>query len=104
MRIVTALFIGLLLLPACATVGWDFPADRVGEISLGETSRGELLEMFGQPYQRGLEDGSETWTYVWIKYGPGQTDSKELHIRFRPGGLVDSYSFSSSIPEDADGS
>jgi outer membrane protein assembly factor BamE (lipoprotein component of BamABCDE complex) len=99
-RIVPALLLSIVFLSACVTVGWDFPADRVKEVENGKTTKAELLDMFGPPYQQGLENGHQTWTYVWIKYGSGTTTSKELHIKFDQQGMVESYSFSTSIPKE----
>jgi len=84
----------------CITVGGDFPVDSVPAIAKGVTTKDELVQWFGEPYQRGLEDGQETWTYVYVKRRPGnKTESKELHISFDGGNKVDSYSYTTTAGE-----
>ncbi len=82
----------------CFTVGRDFPTQEINGIRNGVTNKVDLVRIFGEPYQRGLEDGRETWTYVWVRYG-SNSGSKELHVKFAPDGVVSSYSYSSSFPE-----
>jgi|SRR5690554_2299198 len=47
----------LLLLSGCATVGNDFNDDQVTKIVDGETTKGEIIEWFGQP--NGRQSSSE---------------------------------------------
>lgn len=92
--IILAFFIG------CITVGVDFPVESVPTIAKGMTTKDEVVEWFGEPYQKGLEDGQETWTYVYVKRRPGnKTESKELHISFDDGNRVDSYSYTTTSGE-----
>lgn len=98
-KVLAAVSLVALLCAACITVGRNFPAGEVSRIEIAKTSKADMLSMFGEPYQRGLEDGKETWTYVWIRYGRN-TVSKELYVRFLKSGLVDTYSFSTSMPEE----
>lgn len=84
-------------LSGCATVGKDFPASRVVELKIGETTQNEVRAMFGQPWRMGMEDGRHTWTYGKYKYslfGPAETE--DLVIRFDTNGTVRSYTFNTS--------
>ena len=67
------------------------------EIRIGETTQSEIRSMFGEPWRTGLDDGQRTWTYGRYRYGlfsePSTTD---LVIRFDSGGVVVSYSFSTT--------
>ena len=63
-----SLIIFFAIIVSCATVGNDFPGrDRVKNIQQGKTTKLEILDMFGAPYRRGMENGDETWTYVYWK-------------------------------------
>jgi hypothetical protein len=82
-------------------VGQAFPTRDVARIEIGETTHGDVRELFGEPWRTGLENGQRTWTYGDYRYslfGPAQT--RDLVIRFNPEGRVASYSFSSTLPED----
>ena len=99
MRVVAFL---LLLLSGCVTIGHDFPVEPVPEIQIGTTTRDDVRQMFGEPWRVGIEDGRRTWTYALYRYSafsPAQT--RDLLVRFDAGGVVSSYSFNSTHPEDA---
>jgi len=89
---------GLLMVSAgCATVGKEFPDENVRRIRIGVTTRAELKAMFGDPWRTGIENGTETWTYGRYKYRLlGQTDTKDLVVRFDDNGVVRSYSFNTT--------
>src|SRR3990170_112203 len=79
-RLVYSLIISFVIFVSCATVGKDFPGrDMVKNIQTGKTTKLEILDMFGAPYRRGIEDGDETWTYVYWKVNLiGSKYSKDL--------------------------
>ena len=52
----------------CATVGKDFATHNVDQIQIGETTRADIQEMFGEPWRTGIEDGKRTWTYGKYKW------------------------------------
>jgi len=95
-----ALFATLTLtLAACMpTVGQPFAVTKVSSIEIGATTKGNIQQMFGEPWRTGIEDGFKTWTYgeYTMKH------SRDLLIRFDEEDKVKSYSFSSSFPEDKD--
>jgi hypothetical protein len=95
--IVTVVVSSPLLLSACATIGHEFPASRVSEIRMGETSEADVLAMFGTPWRVGIEDGQRTWTYGRYRYRLfGQARSEDLVLRFNSQGVVVSYTFSTT--------
>ncbi|MDM7916376.1 MAG: hypothetical protein ACE15D_02400 [Candidatus Eisenbacteria bacterium] len=100
-RRVGALAATLLTIAAagCATIGRDFPSERVHEIQIGKTTKGELLSRFGRPYRRGIEDGDSTWTYLAAKISlfGGQSRTRDLYIRFE-GDTVRSFNYSADVP------
>ena len=89
-----------LLLTGCATIGREFPQEKVPEIQIGETTRSEILAMFGEPWRTGLEDGDVKWTYGRYHYSAfGESRSKDLTVRFDDAGRVVSYSFNTTETE-----
>ena len=86
----------------CVTIGREFPVDPVQQVQIGTTTRADVQRLFGEPWRIGIEDGSRTWTYALYRYsafGPEQT--RDLVVRFDGAGVVRSYSFNSTHPEDA---
>lgn len=97
----TRILLGLVAVAAlvgCA-VGKEFKTNRVNDIKIGQTSRSDVFDMFGRPYQKGVEDGQLTWTYSHYKYGIGsKTKTQTLKIRFDNQDRVSSYSYDSNVP------
>ena len=83
-----------LLLWGCAVLGRDFPTAPVREIQPNVTTKTDIFKFFGEPVERGLDTGDETWTYYQYTVGSG-AGQKRLHIVFNKDGTVRSYSFSS---------
>jgi hypothetical protein len=89
-----------LLLGACATVGHDFPVERVTDIRLHQTTQEEIRGMFGEPWRTGLDDGQRTWTYGKYRYKLfGQASTTDLVLRFDDQGRVVSYTFNTTEGE-----
>jgi hypothetical protein len=87
----------ILFLVSCATVGRDFPSDRVSEIQIHQTTRDDIRSIFGPPWRVGIEDGQQTWTYGRYHYRLiGETSTKDLVVRFDKQGIVVSYSFNTT--------
>jgi hypothetical protein len=85
------------LAPACATVGRGFPVAPVADIRIGETTQSQIRSLFGPPWRVGVEDGQETWTYGKYRYRLfGESSTTDLVVRFGAGGVVASYSFSTT--------
>jgi hypothetical protein len=86
-----------LLIGACATVGHDFPVERVPEIRLHQTTQDEIRGMFGEPWRTGLDDGQVTWTYGKYRYALfSQASTTDLVLRFDADGKVVSYTFNTT--------
>jgi outer membrane protein assembly factor BamE (lipoprotein component of BamABCDE complex) len=91
----------ILLLAGCISVGEEFRTPTAEMIKNGVTTRAELLQLFGSPTQVGIEDGDQTWTWVYVRAGGfGRSLSKELHVTLNERGVVKSYSYTSSLPEE----
>jgi outer membrane protein assembly factor BamE (lipoprotein component of BamABCDE complex) len=89
------------LAAGCATIGHDFPAASVHQVTIGQTTQDEILRMFGQPWRTGIEDGKTTWTYGYYKYPlVGRKRSRDLVLRFDDNKVVKSYTFNTTEPQD----
>jgi len=87
----------LLLSAGCATVGKDFPVNRVKDIRIHETTKEEIRSLFGSPWRVGIEDGQPTWTYGKYRYQAfSETSTQDLVIRFDKNYVVDSYTFNTT--------
>lgn len=85
----------------CVTVGREFSADAVSEIRIGETTREDVRRLFGEPWRTGIEDGKRTWTYAYYRHAWfGKTSTRDLILRFDENGVVVSYTFNTSEPEE----
>jgi outer membrane protein assembly factor BamE (lipoprotein component of BamABCDE complex) len=85
----------------CLTVGEDFAVGRVSHLKIGKTTQAEVREMLGEPWRTGLEDGQRTWTYGFYKYNLlGASQTRDLVVRFDDHGVVRSFTFNSTYPED----
>jgi len=87
---------------ACMSVGREFPVESVRELEIGVTTQRDVERMFGDPWRTGIEDGQRTWTYGRYRYSIlGDAVTRDLVVRFDAKGVVSSYSFNSTHPEDA---
>jgi hypothetical protein len=99
--VVVAVLCTAPLAVSCATVGHEFPESRVGDIHIGKTTRAGILSMFGSPWRVGVEDGQRTWTYGRYRYKLfGQSNTKDLVVRFDANDVVASYSFNTTEHEE----
>lgn len=91
----------VFLLAGCVSVGAEFSTPTAEMIKNDVTTRAELLQRFGSPTQVGIENGDQTWTWLHVRAGVmGRTLSKALHVKFNERGVVKSYSYTSSLPEE----
>ncbi|MCF6340323.1 MAG: hypothetical protein L3J10_06210 [Sulfurimonas sp.] len=88
----------LILFSGCARVGHDFDAQNVNMIMIGKTSQSEIVQMFGKPWRKGIENGVTMWTYGRYTYRVvGQADTKDLVIKFNDKNIVKSYTFNETV-------
>src|SRR4030095_7054164 len=89
-------FIGALMLVGCVSQGRDFVTAPVKNIVQNVTTQNEIFNYFGEPYQRGLENGYESWTYFYNYWEFVQLkEARELTISFNKDRTVRSYSCNS---------
>ena len=80
-----------LMLGGC--VGREFPTAEIKEIRPNVTTKDQIFATFGEPAEKGLDTGLETWTYY--RYVLGQAGSgKQLRVIFNTNGTVRSYAYS----------
>lgn len=60
--------LALVLASGCITLGRDFPSDPVKKIVNGTTTREQIRATFGEPFQTGIDNGRESWTYYKVRY------------------------------------
>ena len=90
--------VSLLTFSGCARVGSDFNSHRVEQIKINETSQSDIVLMFGQPWRKGMENGVTMWTYGRYTYRIiGETDTKDLVIKFNKDAKVSSYTFNATV-------
>ncbi|PIR01260.1 MAG: hypothetical protein COV66_02255 [Nitrospinae bacterium CG11_big_fil_rev_8_21_14_0_20_45_15] len=82
---------------ACGTTGHKFDESQFGAIVNGETRQAEVLQLLGDPYQKGVENGSAVWIYEYNRFNLfGNGTSKDLYIVFDDKGTVESHQFMSN--------
>ena len=87
-----------LVAGGCISAGRNFVSTPVKQIEKGVTTKGDVKKSFGDPFRTGLDDGYESWTYLYNRWSPfTQTRSKDLYIVFNKDGTVRSYTFNSNL-------
>lgn len=93
-----ALLAGVIASSGCLAVGRNFTAAPVKSIEKGVSTKEDVRKAFGDPFRQGLDDGYESWTYVYNRWSLfGQTRSKDLYVVFNKDGTVRSYTFNSNL-------
>jgi hypothetical protein len=89
----------VVLLQGCFTSGKDFVSETTW-IKENTTTREEVQRVLGTPFSVGASSGVPTSTYGYYRYELFRgTFTKELKFYWKDN-VVQSYSFSSSFPED----
>lgn len=100
-----------LLTPACARhfVGSPIQKGSIARISIGKTTRAEVLQMFGSPYRIETAGDKEVLTYVYGEemigtigiYTERRQRADVLTVYIDRAGIVSDYSFSkeAAIPD-----
>ena len=82
----------------CLAVGRNFTAAPVKSIEKGVSTKEDVSKLFGDPFRQGLDDGYESWTYVYNRWNLfGQARSKDLYVVFNKDGTVRSYTYNSNL-------
>ena len=90
----------LALLLGCLGVGSNFPSAAVTKIEKGVSTKKEIRRMFGEPFRTGVDNGYESWTYVYNRWVPwGKARSKDLYVVFNKDGTVRAYTYNSNLDD-----
>lgn len=84
-------------LTGCRIVGQDFDQEVILRIQKGKTTKAQVQDWLGAPYEKGVESGLETWTYRFIKATLMEEESKGLTIWFEKDGKVQTYSYTTNF-------
>lgn len=88
----------LLALVACGSTGRDFNTSHVTDIQNDVTTKDNVKQWFGDPYQTGRRDNLEMWTYQFDGYNAaGKDESKELILLFDDSGTVKAYRYATNM-------
>ena len=88
---------------ACATIGKNFDATQLAWLKGGETTKADVLAKLGQPWRVGSDQGDQTWTYGYYEYRAfGDSNSKDLVLRFGADGKLKSYTLNTSFTSERD--
>ena len=95
------LVLALLFMAGCVSTGKDFSAQIVKNIKKNSTTRSQIHGWFGYPYMTGIDNGDTSWIYNYSKSSVrGKMMVKDLYIVFDKNGVVKSFTFSTSFPEE----
>ncbi len=90
-----------LSLAGCFSVGRNFTSGPVRKIEKGVSTKEDVQKLFGEPFRTGLDDGYDSWTYVYNRWSPfSQTRSKDLYIVFNKDGTVRTYTYNSNLGDE----
>lgn len=91
----------IALCAGCATIGTNFDAAGLAWINPGETTKAQVIEKLGPPFRVGSDSGEPTWTYGYYEYRAiGDSNTKDLVLRFSPDGKVRSFTLNTSFPSE----
>ncbi|HEY0289882.1 MAG TPA: hypothetical protein VGC62_23215 [Pseudomonas sp.] len=87
-----------MVLAACATTGGHpISQQQIEAIKQGQTTRDDLLSVFGKPLVRSKNsDGTEVlaWGYAKVGFAGSSYENQSLSVIFGPDGKVVSYTTS----------
>jgi outer membrane protein assembly factor BamE (lipoprotein component of BamABCDE complex) len=96
-----------LMMAGCARrlVGSPIREENVSRIAVGKTTRTEILQMFGSPYQIESKDDKEVlfylygheWQATFILYTERRQEADILTVYINRAGVVSDYAFSKDV-------
>jgi len=92
-----SLVVFCLFLNGCATLGKDFDAGVLDDLTIEVSRKSDVKEQLGVPWRVGKENGLTVWTYGLYKYSVfRQAFAKDLVLRFDDAGILKSYSYNTT--------
>lgn len=96
--LLTVLVFGLFF-AGCGTTGQDFDYNKVVKIVNKQSTKEDILKLFGTPQVKGVENGRDMWTYEYNKkYLGGKDYHKNIVLIFDKKGKVIAYNHESNFP------
>ncbi|MBU2614864.1 MAG: glucose-6-phosphate isomerase [Elusimicrobia bacterium] len=91
----------LLGFTGCITIGRDFQTKSIPNIVIGKTSMNDIMNVYGNPYRKGIDDEDLTWTYLNYKVSVfSGSCTRDLYIKFDKKGLVKNYTYNTNFPNE----
>ncbi|OGS20292.1 MAG: hypothetical protein A3J83_04960 [Elusimicrobia bacterium RIFOXYA2_FULL_40_6] len=85
----------------CITIGRDFQTKSIPSIIIGQTNMNEIMNTYGNPYRKGIDDGDLTWTYLNYKVSAfSGSFTRDLYIKFDKKGIVKNYTYNTNFPNE----
>ncbi len=98
-RVVYSLAVVVLMVMAtgCRTIGKDFDQQVVTRIEKGKATKTQIQDWLGAPYEKGMQEGLELWTYTFIKATVSDETKKELSVWFEKSGVVNTFTYTTNF-------
>jgi len=95
-----AILMMIAFVGSCVTNGREFNSNMTW-IQKGKTKMDDVRLVLGAPQSVGSSSGVPTWTYGYYKYNVfGNGATKEVKFYSNPDQTVNSFSYTSSFPDD----
>jgi hypothetical protein len=99
-QVIFMFFCTCFLYSCVITVGKEFTGD-VKNIKIGITTRQDIENNFGFPFDAVIAHGLKSYMYVYLKIETFKDPkSKEIFLKFNENDTVNSYYFYSTFKED----
>ncbi len=99
------LLVGLaIIFSGCASSGTKITQGQIDQIVQGQTTRTELLSIFGPPMsEHHNSDGTQilTWGYAYVGFAGAGTETQGLSVILGQDGKVSGFSRTGTVPPPA---
>ena len=102
-NLIASTLVSTFFMASCVTNAREFPS-RLDWVQKSRTRQQDVKLVLGDPQFVGSSDGVPAWTYGYYRYrlfGPSYT--KEVKFYWNSDRTVQSWSFTSSFPDDVQG-
>jgi len=94
MRKILLILVLIIGLVGCASKGTEIKQEQLNQLVRGQTTRTEMIAMFGQPVNQGFLDAGKIslkWVYVYAVGIGGIQRFQELVALFNEQGVLEQY-------------
>ena len=86
------ILVSFIFFVGCMSIGSKFDMDKIQNIKRCTTTEKEIRDMFGKPYEKGIQSGYSTLTYWYSSVNAfGKTTNDKLIIFINNAGIVVDY-------------